>query len=163
MDLFIVIPLMLLAEDCMEMMERGGSETKLEELRSTVILAVKGLHDQRSNHYLAEALFRELPGKMGRREPLLLRGAPNVNVNQEDELQEMVQVVRNHWPVSMVKTGLDGRSDREARCIGGISKNLEQFNPSSMWRNSTTPCAATEHPSCKSVIFKKVFASRQRN
>ncbi|KAJ3473207.1 hypothetical protein NLG97_g10449 [Lecanicillium saksenae] len=116
MDLFIVIPLMVLADDCLEMMERGGSEAELEELRSTVILIAKGLHDQRRNHYLGEALFRVLRGKMRRREQLLLRGALNMDMDQVDEPQEMAQAVRSHWPVSVVKR----KEDLQAKVLGRL-------------------------------------------
>lgn len=104
MDLFIVIPLMVVAEECLEQLGRGGgSEAAREELRSTIILIAKGLHDQRRNHYLAEALFRVLRNRLQKRDLLLLRRALGTDVEQEDEPQKLAQAVRSHWPVGVVK------------------------------------------------------------
>lgn len=57
MDLFIVIPLMLSAYDCIDAIDEQTPATELESLQSTLILVAKGLYNQRRNHYLAEALF----------------------------------------------------------------------------------------------------------
>src|ERR1700760_3508757 len=61
MDLFIVIPLMLAASDCLDAINERTPAYKLESLRSTLLLVGKGLYHQRKNHYLAEHCF-ELSG-----------------------------------------------------------------------------------------------------
>ncbi|KAJ6782267.1 hypothetical protein PWT90_10560 [Aphanocladium album] len=124
MDLFIVIPLMVLADECLELMECGGSEAELEELRSTVILIAKGLHDQRRNHYLAEVLFRVLRGKVGRREKLLLRRALNLDVELAEEPQELAQPVRSGWPVSVVKKS----EERAAKVLGNLVESYAHLS-----------------------------------
>ena len=46
MDLYIVIPLMLIAYECINIIEKQFSEAKLEALRSTLVLVTKGLYNQ---------------------------------------------------------------------------------------------------------------------
>ncbi|KAH6884387.1 hypothetical protein B0T10DRAFT_493135 [Thelonectria olida] len=103
MDLFIVIPLMLTGYDCIDSIDEKIPESELETLRSTLILVAQGLYYQRRNHYLAEALFRVIRGRMRPREFALLKGTMSVDEEEADAKREMVQAVRSHWPVSVVK------------------------------------------------------------
>jgi hypothetical protein len=103
MDLFIVIPLMLAASDCIDAINEQTPPAEREALRSTLILVAKGLYTQRRNHYLAEALFRVIRGRMLPPEVALFRGIINVDGDQADENPDMAQAVRSHWPVSVVK------------------------------------------------------------
>lgn len=99
MNLYLVIPLMLVGEHCINSIDKQTPEPRLEALRSTLILVAKGLADQRRNHYLANALFRVVRGRMRPREAALLRDAV-----EEDAVEPpMAQAVRSHWPVSVVK------------------------------------------------------------
>ncbi|KAI5465269.1 hypothetical protein BGZ63DRAFT_436822 [Mariannaea sp. PMI_226] len=75
MDLFIVIPLMLAGSDCIDAIGAKTPAKKLETLRSTLLLVAKGLYNQRRNHYLAEALYRVIRGRMRPLEVALLREA----------------------------------------------------------------------------------------
>ena len=77
MDLFIVIPLMLAASDCIDAIDERTPASKLESLRSTLILVTKGLRSQRRKHYLAEALFQVIRGRMRPPEVALFRGIMN--------------------------------------------------------------------------------------
>ncbi|ATY63020.1 C6 transcription [Cordyceps militaris] len=130
MDLFIVVPLMVVADDCLELIarseEKDSSSVALEELRATVMLIAKGLHDQRHNHYLAEALWRVLRGKMRRAELALLRGALHQGGggDQEQEPQELAQTVRSHWPVSVVKK----KEDLESKVLGRLVASYAHLN-----------------------------------
>jgi hypothetical protein len=103
MDLFLVIPLMLAASYCIDAIEGGVSESKLESLRSTLILATKGLYNQRRNHYLAEALFRVIRGRMRPPEVALFKGIMNMEGHDTSDRPNMEQAVRSHWPVSIIK------------------------------------------------------------
>ncbi|KAE9579504.1 hypothetical protein CGMCC3_g4725 [Colletotrichum fructicola] len=103
MDLFLVIPLMLTGYDCINAISEEKSEHQIEILRSTLILVAKGLQNQRRNHYLAEALFRVIRGRMRPQEVALLRSSMTFDDDQEMEKHDMVQAVRSHWPVSIVK------------------------------------------------------------
>ncbi|KAF4873399.1 Nitrogen assimilation transcription factor nirA [Colletotrichum siamense] len=103
MDLFLVIPLMLTGYDCINAILEEKSEHQIEILRSTLILVAKGLQNQRRNHYLAEALFRVIRGRMRPQEVALLRSSMTFDDDQEMEKHDMVQAVRSHWPVSIVK------------------------------------------------------------
>ena len=69
-DLFIVIPLMLSASDCVDALDAADTQTlpeELELLRSTLILIVMGLSTQRKNHYLANTLFHVIRGACDQR------------------------------------------------------------------------------------------------
>ncbi|PTB68119.1 N-terminal fungal transcription regulatory domain-containing protein [Trichoderma citrinoviride] len=103
MDLFLVVPLMLAASECLEAIDEGTTGQDLEVQRSTLILVAKGLYDQRRNHYLAEALFRVIRGRMRPPEVALLRETMNLDDKEWDEKRDMVQAVRSSWPVSVVK------------------------------------------------------------
>ncbi|KAK2755598.1 C6 transcription factor [Colletotrichum kahawae] len=103
MDLFLVIPLMLTGYDCINAILEEKSEHQIEILRSTLLLVAKGLQSQRRNHYLAEALFRVIRGRMRPQEVALLRSSMTFDDAQEMEKHDMVQAVRSHWPVSIVK------------------------------------------------------------
>ncbi|KAF3001345.1 hypothetical protein E8E13_006029 [Curvularia kusanoi] len=106
MDLFIVIPLMLLASDCVDALDAANSQTpsdQLESLRSTLILVTMGLVTQRKNHYLANALFHVIRGRMRPADVALFRTAGNIDANVLNGKPDMAVAVRSHWPVSIVK------------------------------------------------------------
>ena len=103
MDLFIVIPLMLAASDCIDAINEPTTENELEDLQSTLILTAQGFYSQRRNHYLAQALYRVIRGRMRPREVALLKGTMNPDRDEPDENREMVPAVRSHWPVRVVK------------------------------------------------------------
>ncbi|OPB40292.1 Zn2Cys6 transcriptional regulator [Trichoderma guizhouense] len=103
MDLFIVIPLMLSGSDCIEAINDQTPAAELELLRSTLILVATGLYSQRRNHYLAEALFRVIRGRMRPSELSLLKNTMKIDESEWEEKSSMVQEVRSSWPVSVVK------------------------------------------------------------
>ncbi|KAJ4244801.1 hypothetical protein NW762_014379 [Fusarium torreyae] len=103
MDLFIVIPLMLTGYDCLDAIQEKMPEAELETLRSTLILVAHGLYHQRRNHYLAQALFRVIRGKMRPQEVSLLKSSMALDKDEIDAESEMAISVRSHWPVSVVK------------------------------------------------------------
>lgn len=111
MDLFIVIPLMVVVYDCIEAMDEARKSEpalpagRLASLQSTLVLVAQGLYYQRRNHYLAEALFRVVRGRMSAGEVSMLKSSMNLDDNEATELdrQVMTQAVRSHWPVSVVK------------------------------------------------------------
>lgn len=102
MDLFIVIPLMLMASDCIESIGEQTAPAELEVLQSTLILMAKGLHDQRRNHYLAEALFRVIRGRMRPAELSLFRSVTSIDAVEEEDPTGLSQAVISQWPVSVV-------------------------------------------------------------
>ena len=124
MDLFIVIPLMLAGIECVEAIDEGTAVNELETLRSTLILAAKGLYNQRRNHYLAQALYRVIRGRMRPREIALLKDAMNLDEDEPDERQEMVQAVRSHWPVSVVKN----MDDLDSHILTNLVENYANLN-----------------------------------
>lgn len=124
MDLFIVIPLMLTASDCVEAINDQTPAAQLELLRSTLILAATGLYNQRRNHYLAEALFRVIRGRMRSREVALLKDTMKIDENEWDEKQGMAQAVRSQWPVSVVKK----KEDLDSQILTNLVENYAHLN-----------------------------------
>lgn len=110
MDLFIVIPLVLAGFKCLDAISDQTPKSKLEDLRSTLVLVVKGLYNQRRNHYLAEALYRVVRGRMRPQEVTLLKETVDLDDDDDEKTagrQAMMQTVRSHWPVSIVKKDED--------------------------------------------------------
>ncbi|PVH95428.1 putative C6 transcription factor [Periconia macrospinosa] len=106
MDLFIVIPLMLHASDCIDAIVAANEQTptsELESLRSTLILATKGLQAQCQNHRLAKALFYVIRGRMRPSELALFKGILDMDKHLDDDKFSVAQEVRSNWPVSIVK------------------------------------------------------------
>ncbi|KAL8822314.1 MAG: hypothetical protein Q9191_006949 [Dirinaria sp. TL-2023a] len=124
MDLFIVIPLMLAASDCLDEIDERMPMPKLEALRSTLFLAAKGLYNQRRNHYLAQALFRVIRGRMRPAEVALLRGSMDLRKDEEDERRDMAQPVRSHWPVNVVKK----KEDSESQILTNLVESYAHLN-----------------------------------
>ncbi|KAL7793630.1 hypothetical protein V8C37DRAFT_378517 [Trichoderma ceciliae] len=124
MDLFIVIPLMLAGSDCIDAINDEIPASQLETLRSTLILVAKGLYSQRRNHYLAEALFRVIRGRMRAREVALLRDTMNLDESEWDEKRTMAQAVRSHWPVSVVKK----KEDLDSHILTNLVKSYAHLN-----------------------------------
>lgn len=102
MDLFIVIPLVLAGFKCIDAINDQTPESKLKDLRSTLVLIAKGLYSQRHNHYLAEALYRVVRGRMRPQEVALLHETTDIDDDKTLGREAMVQTVRSHWPVSIV-------------------------------------------------------------
>lgn len=124
MDLFIVIPLMLAGSDCVDAIKEAPPPPKLEVLRSTLILVAKGLYNQRRNHYLAEALFRVLRGRMRASEVALLRDTMSFEEDEVDLKQGMSQAVRSQWPVSVVKK----KEDLDSHILNNLVENYAHLN-----------------------------------
>lgn len=126
MDLFLVIPLMVVAEDCFELLLRGGTPAEVDEARSTIILVSKGLHDQRHNFYLAEVLFRVIRGRLQKKEAMLLRSSLLIDMNQAEEPPALAQTVRSHWPVSVVRN----KEELDTKVLGRLVDNYAHLNVS---------------------------------
>ena len=124
MDLFIVIPLMLIASECINIIDEQTPVARLEALRSTLILVTKGLYSQRRNHYLAKALFRVIRGRMYPRELAILKDTMKVDDEEIGEKQDMEQAVRSQWPVSVVKR----KEDLDSHILKNLVDDYARLN-----------------------------------
>ena len=133
MHLYIVIPLMLAGSNAIESIDdiRNGrslsdaaTPSNLETLRATLILVLKGLSDQRRNHYLAEALFRVTRGRTHPADLSLLAGSLTSAEELVDDPGEMAQAVRSHWPVSIVKR----KEDMDSHDLGNLVNEYAHLN-----------------------------------
>lgn len=127
MDLFIAVPLMLIGFKCIDAINGQTSESNLEDLRSTLVLVAKGLYSQRRNHYLAEALYRVVRGRMRPQEVSLLKDTVNLDDDDNEKAagrQAMAQNVRSHWPVSNVRKD----EDVEKYVLNNLVDNYAHLN-----------------------------------
>lgn len=123
MDLFIVIPLILVGFNCIEAINKQSSGPELHALRSMLMLISTGLYSQRRNHHLAEALFRVIRGRMRPPEAGILRSMLNLDKTKEEK-QAPMQAVRSQWPVSIVKE----QKDPEADLLKNLVENYANMN-----------------------------------
>lgn len=138
MDLFIVIPLMMSASECIDMIsEQNPTGPALEELRATLMLAVKGLYDQRRNHYLAEVLYRVIRGRMRPAEVVLMRDMIDLE-DESAERHELMQKVRSRWPVSVVKK----KEEMEAKVLTNLVESYAHLNVGDGQHEGDPPPAA---------------------
>lgn len=124
MDLFIVIPLMLAASDCITAIHNDTPFAELQVLQSTLILVAKGLHLQRRNHYLAEALFRVVRGRMRPIELTLFRNLTGIDGEQGTEEPDGMQAVMSHWPVSVVTK----KDEVDTYVLGNLVESYAHLN-----------------------------------
>lgn len=121
MDLFIVIPLIFVGFKCLDSINDGVSKSELDLLRSTLMLVVNGLYHQRRNHYLAEALYRVVRGRMRPEEVALARETLELKEDESEGTLVLKQAVRSHWPVSVVKTKEELDAHILANLVGDLS------------------------------------------
>jgi len=117
---------------CIDAIGDEVPESELKDLRSTLVLVTKGLYNQRRNHYLAEALYRVVRGRMRPREVALLK--ETVDLGEDDDKtagrQAMVQTVRSHWPVSIVRKDEEVDSYLLTNLVDNYAHlNLEEDSP----------------------------------
>ena len=124
MDLFIVIPLMLVGFKSLDAIDKQPSADRLEFLRSTLMLVAKGLARQRRNHYLAEALYRVIRGRMRPQEVRLLKESVDLDEDETDDRRALMQAVRSHWPVSVVTK----KEDLDAHILKNLVENFATFD-----------------------------------
>jgi hypothetical protein len=124
MDLFICIPLIFAAYKCTDAINDQTPASELETLRSTLILATKGLENQRRNYYLAEALYRVVRGRMRPQESALLKQFADLEEDEDEEKQALKQAVRSHWPVSVVKK----KEDLESHILANLVENYAHLS-----------------------------------
>lgn len=128
MDLFIVIPLMIIGYDSISAISDDTPPSEIESLRATLILIAQGLYNQRRNHYLAQALFRVIRGKMRPQEIELLKSSMALEAGDIDQEQKLAVAVRSQWPVSVVKRKEDMKSQvltNLIECFGDMSVEEE--------------------------------------
>lgn len=124
MDLFIVTPLMLMGYNAVDALAESQKHSDIEMLRSTVVLAALGLAKQQQNHYLAEALFRVLRARLRPQELALLEHTVQKDKDRNKGRQELMQAVKSHWPVSVVKKA----EDVDAYALQNLLESYTQLN-----------------------------------
>lgn len=124
MDLFIVIPLMVAGFNALSSINEQTPLPQLEVSRSTLILVAQGLYKQRQNHYLAQALFQIIRGRMRPQEAALMRETVQGEEHEVNEDLALTQAVRSHWPVSVVRK----KEDLESHMLGNLVGTYAHLN-----------------------------------
>ncbi|RFN53312.1 hypothetical protein FIE12Z_2462 [Fusarium flagelliforme] len=120
MDLFIVIPLMIIGYDSLGAINGDTPPSEIESLRAVLILVAQGLYHQRRNHYLAQALFRVIRGSMRPQEIGLLKSSMALEAGDIDQEPELAVAIRSQWPVSVVKR----KEDINSHVLTNLVENL---------------------------------------
>ncbi|KAF5231123.1 hypothetical protein FAUST_9429 [Fusarium austroamericanum] len=120
MDLFIVIPLVMIGFESANLINDETPADEIESLRATLILVAQGLYHQRRNHYLAQVLFRVIRGKMRKQEVGLLESSMALRLGDVDRDSELAVAVRSQWPVTTVKK----QDEIESRVLSNIVEGL---------------------------------------
>jgi hypothetical protein len=126
MDLFVSITLMIAASECVGAISDETPPNELEDLRSTLLLATKGLYEQSHNHYVAEALYKVIRGRMRPQEVALMRNSIDLVEDESPVKKEMLQAVRSRWPVGVVKR----KEDLDEHILGNLVENYARLNVS---------------------------------
>ena len=100
MDIFIISPLGKLAFMALQSIHGGIPTQELDNLRSTLLLAVKGMHDQGRIHYLGKVLYRVIKSQMRPEDASLLWDIGDVN-RGDDEMEDQKQDIQAHWGPSL--------------------------------------------------------------
>ncbi|KAF2101250.1 hypothetical protein NA57DRAFT_53225 [Rhizodiscina lignyota] len=106
-DPFMLSFLILLGNAASEALNRSEEIISTpDDLRSTLILCVKGLHDQRKNYYLAEVVYRLLRDRMKPDDVALLQEATNTG-SAEDDPPLLKHYIRSQWPIPIIRVDED--------------------------------------------------------
>ncbi|ESU09854.1 hypothetical protein FGSG_12447 [Fusarium graminearum PH-1] len=120
MDLFIVVPLVMIGFESANLINNDTPADEIESLRATLILVAQGLYYQRRNHYLAQVLFRVIRGKMRQQEIGLLERSMALRLGDVDRDSELAVAVRSQWPVTTVKK----QDEIESRVLSNIVESF---------------------------------------
>lgn len=148
MDLFIVIPLMVIGFEAIDYITENEDHPDLETLRSTILLVAKGLYHQRRNHYLAEALFHVVRGRMRPQEALLVGDNLEVDEERTKGRDELAQTIKSHWPVSVVKKA----EDLDAQILTNLVENYANLQVKDLRQASTTSGASASASGASEVL-----------
>ncbi|GAB0134298.1 hypothetical protein EsDP_00002676 [Epichloe bromicola] len=115
-------------------LRKRESPSDVEAVKSTLVLAVKGLRDQGESFYLCQVLLRLLKSKMGSGELRLLSQEAELD-DAADWQERQMKEVRGRWPPfigvvddpeafrlsNLVKEYMDSHSDEESTYTSGSS------------------------------------------
>lgn len=133
-DKFFPSILSQLALRSLNALRERESPDDAEDVKSTLVLAVKGLRDQGESFYLCQVLLRLLKSKMGSGELRLLSQVAELD-DAADWQERQMKEVRGRWPPfigvvddpeafrlsNLVKEYMDSHSDEESTYTSGSS------------------------------------------
>jgi hypothetical protein len=99
---FLLHPLNRIAFNCLSAIVAGKSLPELEDIRSALVLALKGLYDQSHNFYVAKVFFFVIQNYLGAEERVLVEKLVGTPDAREDENLDRMRDVRSQWPVGGV-------------------------------------------------------------
>jgi hypothetical protein len=101
MDSFIVVPLVYVGFKCLDDISNQTPHSDRELMRSTLMLMINGLYQQRRNHYLSEVSYRVVWNRMRPQKVSLIKDSLELGEESPDQVA-LRQAMRSHWPVSIV-------------------------------------------------------------
>ncbi|KAK8013452.1 hypothetical protein PG991_009045 [Apiospora marii] len=98
-DIYLVSPLGKMAFMALRSIHDGLSTEELDNIRSSLLLAVKGIRDQGQSHYLAKTIYRLVTSQLRPAEAKFLQDVPELSV-EEEEHQSNLQEIQARWSPS---------------------------------------------------------------
>lgn len=148
LDSFLMQFLGALAYMTIDAIAQNPAAPHVETLRSTVLLATKGMWEQAQSLYVARAVLRVLASAMRPEDVQLLKKFANVEANTDIYSAPLEQPVQSDWPTYVVR--LDQNPDT-VRLGKTLSSKLERLSLD--LTASSPPVESTPRPRNWSVIL----------
>jgi hypothetical protein len=123
-DMFLTTSLNLLGFKSLNRINANIASPDLDEIRSTLILAAKGLHDLGQMYYLSQMTLRLLKDRMRPEEVVLLNQIADLKDVEDNATRVQMSEVQSRWPPSMVSI----TDDPEAQRLGNLIQQYMEMN-----------------------------------
>jgi hypothetical protein len=122
-DVYIAHGLNFLANMAMARMKSAVNPTdqELDEARSTLLLAAKGLNEQGKNYYLTYILFRVLAKEMDPADVSIMQTFLSLRRDDGEADQLRMKHVHAQYPANIVRLGDDPESQRLCNLVEDLS------------------------------------------
>ncbi|KAK3496731.1 uncharacterized protein B0T23DRAFT_63586 [Neurospora hispaniola] len=148
LDSFLMQFLGALAYMTIDAIAQNPAAPHVETLRSTVLLATKGMWEQAQSVYVARAVLRVLTSAMRPEDVQLLKKFANVEADTDIHSAPLEQPIQSDWPTFVVR--LDQNPDA-VRLGKTLSSKLERLSLD--LTTSSPPVESTPRPRNWSVIL----------
>jgi hypothetical protein len=112
------------------------SSTAIDDARSTLILAAKGLYDQSKNWHMCRTIFQIVTDSMTKEDLELLDRFARVTINDGEAPDARIQHITTGYPLDIASPD---EEDVEARKIGNVLKQKNASRAAESSCDSSTP------------------------
>jgi len=123
-DPFLVHPLNVMGFSSLSKVASGLGQADLDAVRSTLILAAKGIRDQGQSHYICHVTLRFFMGGMRLEEKVLLNQIADLQDTEDDETKAQMASVQARWAPSILSV----TDDPEAQRLGNLVKEYMELS-----------------------------------